>query len=133
LIASESLSLRGWNATRITGEQTRSARLTTDDAKRRTRSAAARAFFAVLTARRNAELARSQLAQAIRNDQVVATRVELGTAVPLDRARSELAVLDALQRVTTADQQLGSQWDLLGQALGQDGPVDASDGGAPAA
>ena len=127
----ESLSLRAWNATRIAAANSRTSRLRTVDAQRLTRSAAARVYFAVLTARRNAELVRSQLASAMRQDEAVGIRVEAGAAVPLDRARSEIAVLEARQLVELADANLAQQWDLLGQALGLDEAVEADQAPAP--
>lgn len=127
----ESLSLRAWNATRIASANTRIARLRSLDAQRLTRSSVARVYFAVLTARRNAELTRSQLASAMRQDEAVGARVEAGAAVPLDRARSQIGVLEARQRVEVADAQLAQQWDLLGQALGLDEAVEAEEAPAP--
>jgi outer membrane protein len=127
----ESVSLRTWNATRIAAANTRTARLRSEDARRLLRSSVARVYFAVLTARRNAELARTQLASALRQDEAVGARVEAGAAVPLDRARSQIGVLEARQRVESADSLLAQQWDQLGQALGVDDAVEAEEAPAP--
>jgi outer membrane protein TolC len=123
----ETFSVRAWNGTRIAAAGTRAARLRAEEAQRQARGAVARVYYALLAARRNAELARQQLAAALRQDQVVAARLEAGAGVPLDRARTEIAVLDARQRVAQADAQLAQQQDLLGQALGLDEPVDAAE------
>ena len=127
----ESLSLRSWNSTRIASANTRTARLRSEDAQRLIRASVARVYFAVLTSRRNAEITRSQLASAMRQDEAVGARVDAGAAVPLDRARSEIAVLEARQRVEAADAQLAQQWDLFGQSLGLDEPVEADEAPAP--
>lgn len=127
----ESVSLRAWNATRIAEANTRTTRLRADDAKRLLRSSVARVYFAVLTARRNSELARTQLASALRQDEAVGARIEAGAAVPLDRARSQIGVLEARQRVESADAQLAQQWDLFGQSLGLEVPVEAEESPAP--
>jgi outer membrane protein TolC len=128
----ESLSLRGWNATRIAAANTRAARLRVEEAARLVRGSVARVYFAVLSARQGAVLARTQLATALRQSETVAARIAAGAAVPLDRTRAELAVLEARQRADAADAQLAQQWDLLGQSLGQDEPVDAEDAPPPA-
>lgn len=121
------LSGRAFNALSTTASQTRVAEMQSEDAQRLARATAAKAFFAVLAARRNAEILRSQYAAAVRQDTAVAVRVEVGTAVPLDRARSELAVLDVSRRIVDADAQLQRSWDVLGLALGRETPVNASD------
>jgi outer membrane protein TolC len=128
----ESLSLRSWNATRIAAANTRAARLRAEETARLVRASVARVYFAVLSARQSALLARTQLATAMRQSETVAARIAAGAAVPLDRTRAELAVLEARQRAEAADAQLAQQWDLLGQALGQDEPVDAEDAPPPA-
>ncbi len=128
----ESLSLRSWNATRVAAANTRAARLRVEETSRLVRAAVARVYFAVLAARQSALLARTQLATAMRQSETVAARIAAGAAVPLDRTRAELGALEARQRAEAADAQLAQQWDLLGQALGQDEPVDAEDAPPPA-
>lgn len=127
----ESLSVRTWNATRIASANTRVARLRSEEAQRLTRASVAKVYFAVLSARRSAEITRSQLASALRQDESVAARVEAGAAVPLDRARTEIGVLEARQRMEAADAQLAQQWDLFGQSLGLEEPVEADEAPAP--
>lgn len=125
------LSGRALNALSTTAAQTRVAEMQSEDAQRLARATAAKAFFAVLAARRNAEILRSQYAAAVRQDAAVAVRVEVGTAVPLDRARSQLAVLDISRRIVDADAQLQRSWDVLGLALGRETPVNATDVAEP--
>lgn len=126
------LSGRAFNALATTAAQTEVSQHQAEDSQRLARAVAAKSFFAVLTARRNAELLRSQYAAAVRQDAAVAVRVEVGTGVPLDRARSQLAVLDLARRIVDADASLTRGWDLLGQAMGLEEPINAEEVAEPA-
>jgi multidrug efflux system outer membrane protein len=125
------LSGRAFNALATTAAQTDVSHLQAVDSQRLARANAAKAFFSVLTARRNAEILRSQYAAAMRQDTAVMVRVEVGTAVPLDRARSQLAVLDLARRIVDADASLSRSWDLLGQAMGLEEPINANEVAQP--
>jgi len=122
---SETLSARAWNATRSTAASTRAATLSARESQRLARATVARTYFSVLTAKKNAELGRSQLDAALRQYGAVVARVNAGVALPIDRTRAELAVLEAARRVADGDASLGRSRDLLGQALALDDAVDA--------
>ncbi|MCA9602401.1 MAG: TolC family protein, partial [Myxococcales bacterium] len=133
LNATENLSLRSWNAYRSAGVSADAAELDLKNAHRLMLASVASAYFAELASERNATLARSQLTQADRQYRAVKARLDAGVALAIDASRAELAVLDAARRVSDADAALARNQDLLGQAIGLDEPVAATEAPAPEA
>jgi outer membrane protein TolC len=128
----ETLSLRTISAVRMAEAASDLNRLSLEDARRIAHGAIARTFFTVIAARRASELARTQIADASRQYEAMRVRQELGAAIGLDVARTEIAALDAVRRSADADAALERAWDQLGAALGLDGPVDVAETDAPA-
>ena len=133
LQAQEVISPRTYFQYRESQESARGVGLALEDARRVARASVAKLFFAVLSAKHATEIARSQLAAAQNQDRAVAARVAAGAAVPLDRARVQLAVFAASQLVADSDTVLAHAWDLLGQGLSLDEPIEASETPAPRA
>lgn len=131
LSVTETLSLRTISAVRMAEAASDLNRLTLEDARRLAHGAIARTYFTVVAARRASELARSQIADATRQYEAMRARHELGAAVGLDVARTELAALDAVRRSADADAALERARDQLGAALGLEEPIDAADTDVP--
>ncbi|MCC7537687.1 MAG: TolC family protein [Deltaproteobacteria bacterium] len=133
VVASETIVPRTFGTRRTAAASTRLARSRVRDAARLVRASAARTFYTVLTARRAAALARTQLQGAIRQHRATDARIRAGVALPIDRSRAELAVLEAARRVADADATLARAQDQLGHVLALEEPVDAEGDPAPRA
>lgn len=125
VVASETIVPRTFGTRRTAAASTRLARARVRDAARLVRAAAARTFYTVLTARRAAALARTQLQGSIRQHRATEARIRAGVALPIDRSRAELAVLEGARRVADADATLARAQDQLGHVLALEEPVDA--------
>lgn len=125
VVAAETIVPRTFGTRRTAAASTRLARVRIRDAQRLVRASAARTFYTVLTAHRAASLARTQLAGSTRQLRATEARIRAGVGLPIDRARAELAVLEAARRVSDADATLARAQDTLGSALALDEPVDA--------